>query len=136
MADANSIQSDLILFDGTCVFCSGFARFVVKWDKDERFQFVTAHSVTGRQLYQMHNLDPDLMETNIVIVNGKAAMKMGAFASAMSALGWPWKALSIVDLPPRTITNWVYDRIAENRYRFGRQACPMPSPELKARLIE
>ena len=109
---------------------------MVSTDKEARFRFVTAHSETGRQLYKTHDLDPDLMETNIVIVNGRAHVKMAAFASAMSALGWPWKALAIVNLPPKSITNWVYDRIANNRYRFGRRECPLPSPELRARLIE
>jgi len=109
---------------------------MAKHDKQLRFKFVTAHSETGRRLYREYGLDPDLMETNIVIVNGKANIKMAAFASAMSSLGWPWKTLSIVDLPPRIITDWIYDRIANNRYRFGQLACPVPSAELKARLIE
>lgn len=130
------LEDDLILFDGTCVFCSGFARFVVRHDKQDRFRFVTAHSATGRKIYEHYKLDPDLMETNIVIVDGRAHTRMGAFAAAMSALGWPWKLLSVVNLPPRQMTNWVYDRIARNRYRFGRQVCPLPTPELKARLIE
>lgn len=127
---------DLILFDGTCVFCSAFARFVVRHDKHARFRFVTAHSETGQRLYEEHDLDPDLMETNIVIVDGQASLKMAAFAAAMSALGWPWKVLAILDVPPRFITDWIYDRIARNRYRFGREFCPLPSPEFKARLIE
>ncbi|MEM0985483.1 MAG: DCC1-like thiol-disulfide oxidoreductase family protein [Pseudomonadota bacterium] len=128
--------SDLIVFDGTCVFCSGFARFIAKHDTQQRFRFVTAHSPTGRQLYEAHGLDPDLMETNIVIVDGEAHIRMAAFAAAMSALGWPWKALSVVNVLPRGILDWVYDRMAKNRYRFGRRACPVPSPELRARLVE
>lgn len=130
------LQKDLIVFDGTCVFCSRFARFVVRRDKRDKFRFVTAHSPTGRKLYEAHELDPDLMETNIVIVDGIAHVKMGAFSAAMRALGWPWALLSIANLPPTLITNWMYDRIANNRYRFGRQSCPMPTPELKAKLIE
>lgn len=129
-------HQDLIVFDGTCVFCSGFARFMAKHDRENRFKFVTAHSELGRRLYEVHDLDPDLMETNIVIVDGKASIKKAAFASAMSAIGWPWKSLSVLNLPPRAMTNWIYDRIANNRYRFGRQQCPMPSPKLRARLIE
>lgn len=128
--------ADLIVFDGTCVFCSGFARFMAKHDKRERFRFVTAHSELGRRLYEAHNLDPDLMETNIVIVDGKASVKMAAFAAAMSAIGWPWKALAATNLVPRVISDWIYDRIAQNRYRFGRRECPMPNPQLRARLIE
>lgn len=129
-------QKDLIVFDGTCVFCSGFARFIVRRDKKDRFRFVTADSKIGRKLYEDHQLDPDLMETNIVIIDGVAHIKMGAFSAAMRALGWPWTVLSILNLPPSRITDWIYDGIANNRYRLGRKSCPMPSPELKAKLIE
>ena len=132
----NIDHMDLIVFDGTCVFCSDFARFIAKHDTQNRFKFETAQSDLGRRLYLAHGLDPDAMATNIVIVAGKATIKMAAFAAAMSALGWPWKALAVVNFFPTAITDWIYDRIANNRYRFGRRECPMPGPELRARLIE
>ncbi len=133
--DATASQ-DLIVFDGTCIFCSGFARFMARRDRAGRFRFVTAHSPLGRFLYLAHGLDPDLMETNIVIVGGRAHVKMGAFAAAVRALGWPWRGLAALGLLPRGVADPVYDWIAQNRYRFGRQVCVMPSGDLKARLIE
>lgn len=136
MTELHPVHPNLILFDGTCIFCSRFARLIANRDKEQKFKFVTAHSEYGRRLYEMHDLDADLMETNIVIVDGKASIKIAAFASAMSAIGWPWKVLAIINLPPKFITNWIYDRIAKNRYKFGRQKCLLPSPELRARLIE
>lgn len=129
-------DQDLILFDAQCVFCSGFARFMHKHDRAGSFRFVTAQSQTGRALYLHHNLDPDLMETNIVIVGGAAHIKLRAFAAAMRCLGAPWSVLGLLAYIPQTPSDWFYDRIARNRYRFGRHACPIPPPELKARLIE
>ncbi|MBU2085630.1 MAG: DUF393 domain-containing protein [Alphaproteobacteria bacterium] len=129
-------DGDLIVFDGRCIFCSGFARFMARHDTARRFRFVTAHSDTGRALYLAHDLDPDLMETNIVIVDGKANIKMRAFTAAMSAIGWPWRSMAVLNLPPKAVMDWIYDRIARNRYRFGRQSCPVPTPALRARLIE
>jgi predicted DCC family thiol-disulfide oxidoreductase YuxK len=129
-------EADLIVFDSTCVFCSGLARFIARHDQANRFRFVTAHSPLGRSLYQAHGLDPDLMETNIVLTDGRAHVKMAAFAAAMRALGWPWRALAVVDWLPRRLSDPLYDLIARNRYRFGRQSCVMPGPDLKARLIE
>ena len=128
---------DVILFDGTCVFCSGFARFIVWADSKKRFRFVTAHSATGRALFEAHQLDPDLIETNIVMVDGKPYMKFRAFAAAMRAIGWPWRIFSLIAYLPRGASDTLYDFVARNRYRIaGQTACPMPSPELKARLIE
>lgn len=129
-------DQDLILFDAQCVFCSGFARFMYTHDTAHRFLFVTAQSQTGRALYRQYNLDPDLMETNIVIVGGVAFVKLRAFAAAMRSLGAPWSLLGLLGHLPRRPSDWIYDRIARNRYRFGRHACPMPPPDLKARLIE
>ncbi|WP_296584654.1 thiol-disulfide oxidoreductase DCC family protein [Xanthobacter sp.] len=128
-------DQDLIVFDGVCVVCSGFARFIARHDRARRFLFVTAQSEQGRALYARYGLDPDLMETNIVIVCGRAHVRMQAFAAAMGALGWPWAACVPLGWVPRIISDPLYDLVARNRYRFGRQACPAPSAELKARLI-
>lgn len=129
-------DQDLIVFDGTCIFCSGFARFVVRHDRAGRFAFVTAQSDLGRALYARYALDPDLMATNIVIVDGVAHTKMGALAAAMRALGWPWAMLAPLGRLPRRLSDPLYDLIARNRYRLGRQACPAPTAELRARLLD
>ena len=123
---------DLIVFDAACVFCSGFARLVHRFDRAGQFRFVTAQSPTGRALYIAHNLDPDLMLTNIVITDGRAYTKMPAFATVMRAIGQPFALLSFI----RLIPDGTYDLIARNRYRLGRKACAVPPPKMKARLIE
>ena len=127
---------DLIVLDGACVFCSGFARFMARHDRAERFRFVTAQSATGQALYRRQGLDPEAMATNIVIVDGRAHVKMGAFAAAMRRLGWPWRALALTGAIPQPLSDRLYDAIARNRYRFGRRACPLPSAALRGRLVE
>jgi predicted DCC family thiol-disulfide oxidoreductase YuxK len=131
-----SPDHDIIVFDVTCIFCSGFARFMHRRDTAQRFLFVTAQSETGRALYHKHALHPDDMTTNIVIVDGVAHTKMAAFAAAMRSLGGIWRLAAWPALLPRPVADWIYDRIARNRYVFGRRSCPLPPPELKARLIE
>jgi predicted DCC family thiol-disulfide oxidoreductase YuxK len=127
---------DRIVFDGACVFCSGFARFMARHDRAERFRFVTAQSATGQALYRRHGLDPVAMATNIVILDGQPHVKMAAFAAAMRSLGWPWRALALAAAIPQPLADRLYDAIARNRYRFGRRACPVPSAALRGRLVE
>ncbi|MGL5009941.1 MAG: thiol-disulfide oxidoreductase DCC family protein [Paracoccaceae bacterium] len=127
---------DLILFDGTCVFCSAFARLVARRDTARHFRFVTAHSPLGQALYRAHGLDPVAMTTNIVITNGTPHIKLRAFTAAMRRMGWPWRVFTVLDLIPRPIADPFYDFIARNRYRLGRRDCPLPTGELRARLIE
>jgi predicted DCC family thiol-disulfide oxidoreductase YuxK len=125
-------EGDLIVFDAACVLCSGFARFVYRVDRKARFRFVPAQSPAGQRIYRAAGLDPDLMETNVVVVDGRAYVRMPAFAAAMRALGLPWALLS----PSGRLPDWFYDLIARNRYRLGRKACPLPPPDVKARLVE
>ena len=130
-------HGDLIVFDAACVFCSGFARLIHRHDRKAQFRFVTAQSGLGRALYQQNGLDPDAMTTNIVITGGVAHVKMLAFVAAMRALGGVWRVFIPLGWLPKRPSDWVYDRIAANRYLIaGRRACPTPPPELKARLIE
>jgi predicted DCC family thiol-disulfide oxidoreductase YuxK len=131
----DGIPENLIVFDAQCVFCSGFARFMHAKDRRGMFRFASAQSDLGQRLYLCNGLDPQAMETNIVYLAGRPYLKMAAFAAAMRALGRPWSALSLLGHVPRPIADWLYDRIARNRYVFGRKACPMPPPELRSRLI-
>lgn len=131
-----TLGENLIVFDADCIICSRFARFMATHDRKAGFRFVSARSDTGRLLYEQHGLDPDPLETNIVILDGRSYTKMASFAAAMKSAGGPWALLSVVDFLPKTISNWLYDRIARNRYAFGKRSCPLPSRELKDRLID
>jgi predicted DCC family thiol-disulfide oxidoreductase YuxK len=75
------------------------------------------------------------METNIVVLGGIAHTRLRAFAAATSVLPRPWSWLRHLSRIPRGPSDWIYDRIARNRYVVGRRPCPMPSAALKARLI-
>ncbi|MES0811126.1 DCC1-like thiol-disulfide oxidoreductase family protein [Roseibium sp. SCPC15] len=127
---------NLIVFDADCIICSGFARFMARHDRRAQYKFVNAHSPIGRDLYLRFGLDADRMETNIVIYNEQAFTRMASFTTAMKSLGWPWKAFAVLDLLPRQFADWLYDRIAQNRYRFGRRSCPLPTDNLRGRLLD
>ncbi|UDL87135.1 DCC1-like thiol-disulfide oxidoreductase family protein [Mesorhizobium sp. PAMC28654] len=127
----------LIVFDGVCVLCSGFVRMVVRLDRQDRFRFATAQSPFGEALFRQHGLRTDSYETNLVIIDGAAFMRLESLVAVMSELGWPWRAARLLLLLPRPLRNWLYERVAGNRYAlFGRKdSCEIPSAELRARLI-
>ncbi|MBZ9738026.1 MULTISPECIES: thiol-disulfide oxidoreductase DCC family protein [unclassified Mesorhizobium] len=127
----------LIVFDGVCVFCSGFVRMVVRLDRKARFRFATAQSPLGEVLFRGYNLPTDSYETNLVLVGGVPFTRLDSFVAVMTELGWPWRAARALLLLPRPLRDWFYDRIAGNRYAlFGRKdSCDVPSAELRGRLI-
>jgi predicted DCC family thiol-disulfide oxidoreductase YuxK len=128
----------LLVFDGVCVLCSGFARFILKRDHRLTFRLATAQSPLGQALYRHYGLDPTRFETNLVLAEGRAYGKLDSLVEVGRRLGGPWAALRALRLLPTSLANWVYDRIAANRYAlFGRNdACMIPSPEWRSRFIE
>ena len=130
-------DDDVILFDGVCIFCSRWVRFVAKRDTAKRFRFTPIQSDYGTKLARKFGIDPDDPDTNAVVHGGEVFLKSDAALTVLSHLpGWAWtRALFAVPKPLRTA---VYSLIAHNRYRiFGKyDACFVPDADLRARVIE
>ncbi len=128
----------LIVFDGECVLCSGFYRFMLKHDRRQRFAFATAQSPLGQRLYQALGLPTRDFETNLVIINGAVFQRLDAFAAAMRALGGIWHLPALLRFLPLWLKDFAYHRIARNRYRiFGRyNTCMAPTPAQRARFVK
>jgi predicted DCC family thiol-disulfide oxidoreductase YuxK len=128
----------LIVFDGVCVLCSGFAQMVARRDRAAQFRFTAAQSKLGAALFVHYGLDPVNFETNLLIENGAAFGKMDAFARIAARLGGILRLAGLVRGLPRPLADWTYDRIASTRYRpFGRrQACVIAGPHWQGRIIE
>ena len=130
-------DDDVILFDGVCVFCSRWIRFVAIRDVDKRFRFTPIQSAYGTRLAQAFGIDPDDPDTNAVIHGGVAYFKSDAALTVLSNLpGWVWTR--VLFAVPKRLRNAVYNLIAINRYRiFGKyDACFIPDAEMKARVME
>ena len=127
----------LVVFDGVCVLCSGFARFILKRDKQFVFRLATAQSPLGQALYRHYGLDPNEFESNLVLVDGRAYARLDTGAVVAARLGGPWRALGLLRLLPRVLGDWLYDRVARNRYAlFGRtEHCMLPPPQWRDRFI-
>jgi predicted DCC family thiol-disulfide oxidoreductase YuxK len=128
----------LVVFDGVCVLCSGFARFILKRDRAFAFRLTTAQSPLGQALFRHYGLDTEEFETNLVLADSVPHAKLDSVVVAGERLGGPWRALSLLRLLPRPLADWLYDRIARNRYAlFGRtERCMIPPPEWRDRFIE
>ena len=130
-------DDDVILYDGVCVFCSRWVRFVAARDTQRRFRFTAIQSGYGTHLAQAFGINPDDPDTNAVIHGGKAFFKSDAALTVLSSLpGWRWvRALRAI---PKPLRDAVYSLVARNRYRiFGKyEECFVPNAEMRARVIE
>ena len=127
----DGVPDRVILFDGVCVLCSRWAKFVITRDPAANFRFVAVQEAFGQALAQRLGIDAVFPETNALILGGRAFFKSDATIEVLSRLpGWSWvRAGRVV---PRLLRDAAYDLIARNRYRlFGRTDwCLVPTPEL------
>ena len=93
MSEAQKIwpDDDVILFDGVCVFCSRWVRFVAARDTAQRFRFTTIQSPYGTRLAKTFGIDPDDPDTNAVVHGGEVFFKSDAALTVLGHLpGWRW----------------------------------------------
>ncbi|MET0278364.1 MAG: DCC1-like thiol-disulfide oxidoreductase family protein [Pseudorhodoplanes sp.] len=110
----------LILYDGDCVLCSGWFRFVAQRDAERKFLFTAIQSPYGRALAIRNGIDPDHPQSNAVLIDGTVNLKSDSAIAAISNLphyGWVRMFL----LLPKSVRDPLYSMIARNRYNwFGR----------------
>lgn len=130
-------EDHVILYDGDCLLCSRWVKWVVRHDPDGIFRFTAIGSPFGRAMALRLGIDADNPATNAVVIDGKAHLYSDAAIAIASRLpGWGWtRMFQFVPKPPRDA---FYKLIARNRIAwFGRpQACDLPGPEIRARIIE
>jgi predicted DCC family thiol-disulfide oxidoreductase YuxK len=134
---AFSDDRPIIIFDGYCALCSGWAQFVLKHDPDGRYRLLPAQSPLGRALYVHYGLDPEDYETNILICDGSAFFKSEGSIRMAEGLGFPWSMASAFRILPGAIRDRLYGYIARNRLRFfGKRAtCYMPDERYADRFL-
>jgi predicted DCC family thiol-disulfide oxidoreductase YuxK len=130
-------DDDVILYDGVCVFCSRWVRFVAVRDVERRFRFTAIQSDYGTRLARAFGIDPDDPDTNAVVHGGVAYFKSDAALTVLGALpGWSW--VRVLRFVPKSLRDAIYNLVARNRYRiFGKyEACFLPDASLRARVME
>ena len=130
-------DDDVILYDGVCVFCSRWVRFVATRDVNQQFRFTAIQSGYGTRLAQAFGIDASDPDTNAVIHGGIAYFKSDAALMVLSHLpGWRWAHM--LRAVPKPLRDAVYNLVARNRYRiFGKyEDCFVPDAALRARVLE
>jgi predicted DCC family thiol-disulfide oxidoreductase YuxK len=130
-------DDDVILYDGVCVFCSRWVRFVAACDRERRFRFTAIQSGYGARLAQAFGIDPGNPDTNAVVHGGEVFFKSDAAQTVLSHLpGWGW--VRVLRLVPKPLRDAVYNLVARNRYWiFGKyETCFLGDAGFRDRVME
>ena len=120
----------IIVFDGFCALCSGWARFVLRHDRRRLFRLLPAQTPLGHALYRHYGLDPEDYETNVLVEDGEAWFKSEGSIRMFERLGAPWSWAAVMRLLPLPVRDRLYELVARNRLRwFGRRdVCMLGEP--------
>ena len=119
----NSTQHHIVFIDGICVLCNQLSKILIRLDKKKQFLFSTLESPYAKNL----SLEPK--EDSILVFSQKGMIyaKSKAILFIIRQLPYvKWIGL-MIQIIPRFILDFLYDRIAKNRYLwFGKhKACPL-----------
>jgi predicted DCC family thiol-disulfide oxidoreductase YuxK len=132
----------IVFYDGVCGLCNRLVKFLLRFDRRDRFRYAALQSDFAAEVLSKHGLSAaDLNSVTLVRSFGlqgeRAYTKSDAIMIAAGELGGFWRVGEVALVLPKGIRDKVYEVIARNRYRmFGRyQTCPVPKPEVRAKFI-
>ena len=130
-------EAPVLVFDGVCVLCSRWVRFVLRHDRRQRVRFAAMQSVSGRALLSAHGLDPDDPTSFLLLEGGRAYQQTDAILRLLAGLGGAWRATAVLRLLPAPLRDALYRTVARNRYRwFGRNdTCLVPPADARQRFL-
>jgi predicted DCC family thiol-disulfide oxidoreductase YuxK len=132
------VSDRILVFDGVCVLCSHWVRFVLRRDRRRLYKFAAMQTATGRELLLRHGIDPDDPLSFLLLEAGRGYTDTDGIIRVLRSFGGAWLVLSaLIRIVPRFVRDPLYRWIARNRYRlFGRHdACMLSSPQTADRFL-
>jgi predicted DCC family thiol-disulfide oxidoreductase YuxK len=131
-----SYRAPILVYDGSCGFCSRSVQFMLRHEQRHDLLFVTRDSELGQRLRRASGLES--VQSMLWIEGGQVFAKSGAVIKAAAYLGAWWSRLAVLgSFCPSFILNRVYEFIAENRRKLSSNAavCLTPHPEQRNRFL-
>lgn len=127
-------EGPIVFFDGVCNLCHWAVRFILRRDTSRRFLFASLQSKTADKLLPKIFPRPDSV---VLYENGELYYKSTAALRIARFLRFPWSLLYLFAVVPRPLRDWIYDLVAQRRYRwFGRRdLCHIALPEESVRFM-
>ena len=130
-------QGGVVLFDGTCAFCEGSVKFIAKRDPHRYFRFGASQTPQAREMLARYGFTRESARSLILIEDGQVYLRSTAVLRIARHMTAPWKFAAAFLWLPVPIRDAVYRVVAAIRHRIAGQsnACEIPPPEIRARLI-
>lgn len=129
----------IILFDGVCNLCNNAVNFIIERDEKDVFRFASLQSELGKKLTSERGIDPEEMDSMLLIEPGVAYYQRSTAALEISKdLSGGYSMLKYISFLPEGFRDSIYNLIARNRYKwFGKkESCMIPTAKMKAKFLD
>jgi predicted DCC family thiol-disulfide oxidoreductase YuxK len=131
--ESEALPAHLVLYDGSCGFCHGSVKTLVRLDHRHVLRYASLQGKTAAKLRLQYPSIPLELESVVLVSEGRVLLRSQAVFGCAKHFAWPWSAISAFAWLPRGLTDWGYRMVAKYRYRLGGKAdvCTIPTPEEK-----
>ena len=124
----------VIVFDGYCVLCDNFVKWIAKKDKDHKIHFTTFESD-----YINKNYSEIKLKNSVVVINSKKIFfkKSEAVILCLKTIDYNKTLIAILEIIPKTILDIGYSLVAFFRYKiFGKKKiCSLPNTIISEKIL-
>ena len=127
-----AVGSDVLFFDGECLFCQARVRWLQRRDRDGHLAFAPLQGALAARCLAGTGLtdgqDGGCGVSTMVLVAGfgrpgaEIFVKARAVAAVAARLPCPWRVGGLLALIPRPLADAGYDWVAKRRHRWARPA--------------
>ena len=126
--------SIIIVFDGYCVLCDNFVKWIAKKDKYNKIYFTTFESD-----YINKNYSEIKLKNSVVVINSKKNFfkKSEAVILCLKTIDYNKTLIAVLEIIPKTILDIGYSLVAFFRYKiFGKKKiCSLPNTIISKRIL-
>lgn len=128
----------IIFYDGVCNMCNSFVNTIISLDKKNQLFFSPLNGKIAKKLLKEHSEKIKNIDSVIFYNHSKISVKSKAVIDIINSLGSLYKIISILNIIPPLLLDYIYDLVAKNRYSwFGKKSsCPMPDKKIVSQFIE
>lgn len=127
----------IAVMDAECAICSWGAQMIHRLDRTGTVRICPVQSPLGAALLRHYGLRPDDPTSWLFLDDGQPHVDFEAVLHAGRRFGGWAHLTSVLRIVPKPMRNWLYQRLARNRYAvFGRaDMCALPDPDFQKRLL-
>ena len=128
------MKKDIIVFDGLCVICNSFFKWVLDNDKNDKYLFTNIQSDFYKKSVNINKS----IDSIILIKENKIIYESEAIKYILKDLDKFFLLQLVLNVTPKFISNFFYKIVANNRYKiFGKKdKCELPNKNLLSKFLK